>query len=159
MSDKSIPHLAIERGDLVYTIQPALIGSGSASRIVECIVLADLFPVDPGRTVNEAHGDVLWFPATPRRRITYSPEFESKDYGPYFGWEDVVGVTDYQGVVPTLFALKTCGAAWYRTFEEGKAALFTVMLRLAETEIDRLTDLVTEMGEEAEMVADVARAV
>lgn len=158
MSDKPLPHLAIERGDLVYTIQPALIGSGSTSRIVECIVLADLFPVDPGRTVNETHGDVLWFPVTPRRRITYSPEFESNEYGLYFGWEDVVGVTDYQGVVPTLFALKTCGAAWYRTFEDAKTALFSAMLTLAENEIDRLTDLVTEMGEEAEMVADVARA-
>ena len=151
---------AVEFACLVYTIAPVTPGCASTSKIMEHFVVADPFSVDPREQIGlDTDERVIWFPTTSRRRITYSPTSGSTEYGAGFTWEEVVEMTDYPGVVPNLFAMKTRGKSWYRTFEDAKTALFSAMLSLAETEIDRLTDLVTEMGEEAEMVADAARAV
>mgnify|MGYP003621503356 CR=1 FL=1 len=160
MSDTPKPsERAVTLACLVYTIAPVTPGSGVTSKIMEHFVIADPFSVDPRRIIaGDTDERVIWFPVTARRRISYSPTSESTEYGPGFIWEEVVETTDYPGVVPNLFAMKTRGKTWYRTFEDAKTALFSGMLALAENEIDRLTDLVTEMGEEAEMVADAARA-
>lgn len=160
MSDTPMPsERAVTLACLVYTIAPVTPGSGVTSKIMEHFVVADPFSVDPRVDAGPATDNrVIWFPATARRRITYSPTSESTEYGPGFTWEEIVEFTDYPGVVPNLLAMKTRGKTWYRTFEDAKTALFGAMLALAENEIDRLTDLVTEMGEEAEMVADAPRA-
>lgn len=161
MSNTPMPsERAVTHACLVYTIAPVTPGSGATSKIMEHFVVADPFSVDPRCVIaGDTDERVIWFPTTSRRRITYSPTSGSTEYGAGFTWEEVVETTDYPGVVPNLFAMKTRGKTWYRTFEDAKTALFSAMLALAETEIDRLTDLVTDMGEEMEMASDAARAV